>query len=115
MAKITAEIIDEIKREADAIAVQTGLKAQGVKIKNVEYVRESGLWYLRVTLSKTSGISVCDCETLHRPLSKRLDEIDPIPDAYYLEVCSDGSSATVEAEIADGGVQTGLSCEGAQK
>ena len=31
-----------------------------------------------------------DCEAVHRPLGKKLDEIDPIPHAYVLEVSSRG-------------------------
>ena len=89
MAKISQDVLDAILREARAIAEHTGLASQGVKIKSVEYIREAGIWYLRVSLAKPSGVSINDCETLHRPLSKRLDEIDPIPEAYYLEVCSD--------------------------
>ena len=100
MAKISQSVLDTIQREAEEIAQQTGLTAQGVSVKNVEYVKETGSWYLRVTLTKASGISVNDCETLHRPLSKRLDEIDPIPSAYYLEVCSGASDSSGASETA---------------
>ena len=100
LAKISQSVLDTVQREAEKIAQQTGLTAQGVSVKKVEYVKEAGLWYLRVTLAKASGISVNDCETLHRPLSKRLDEIDPIPSAYYLEVCSGASDSSDTTDTA---------------
>ena len=90
MSKVSQKVLDTISLEAQRLAESTGLAAQGVTVKKVEYVKEAGLWYLRVTLHKATGVSIKDCETLHRPLSKRLDELDPIPDAYYLEVSSEG-------------------------
>ena len=63
-------------------------------------------------LTKPSGISINDCEKLHRPLSKRLDEIDPIPDAYYLEVCSEQSEVQPnEEETASASVPNSLAKE----
>ncbi len=85
MAKITQQTLDMIKSEASVIA-----EPLGISVEKAEYVREDGLWYLRVTVNRPEGISLSDCEALHRPLSKRLDEIDPIPGTYYLEVCSPG-------------------------
>lgn len=112
MAKISPQTLEAIQREAEAIAVQTGLTAQGVTVKSVNYVREAGIWYLRVSLTKPSGISINDCEKLHRPLSKRLDEIDPIPDAYYLEVCSEQSEVQPnEEETASASVPNSLAKE----
>lgn len=88
MAKVSQSTLDMVRQVAEDIAEQTNLTAQGVIVSKVEYIREAGIWYLRITLAKESGITVNDCETLHRPLSKRLDELDPIPSAYFLEVCS---------------------------
>ena len=112
MAKISPQTLEAVQREAEAIAEQTGLSAQGVTVKSVQYVREAGIWYLRVSLTKPSGISINDCETLHRPLSKRLDELDPIPDAYYLEVCSEQSEVQPnEEETASASVPNSLAEE----
>ena len=55
----------------------------------VEYVKESGENFLRIDKEEGS-ISLTDCETLSRRVSTMLDEEDPIPDSYYLEVSSPG-------------------------
>ena len=56
----------------------------------VEYVKESGEYYLRIYIDKPEGISLIDCETLSRKVSSILDTEDPIPDSYCLEVSSPG-------------------------
>lgn len=91
MAKVTRRTLDMITAEAKAIASPLGLTVHGV-----EYLREDGIWYLRVTVSHPDGTAITHCESLHRPLSKRLDELDPITDSYYLEVTSLGSSSASE-------------------
>lgn len=63
-----------------------------MEIRQVEYVREDIGWILRVTVDCAGGVSVADCERLHRPLSRRLDELNLIPGSYYLEVCSPGAT-----------------------
>lgn len=57
---------------------------------HVEYVKESGEYYLRIYIDKPEGISLIDCETLSRRVSSILDTEDPIPDSYCLEVSSPG-------------------------
>ncbi len=96
MAKISEKTLSKISAEAALIAQPFGLV-----VKSVEYMREDGLWYLRVTVDhevkdpsgKPTPVTLEDCTRVHRPLSKRLDELDPIPGTYYLEVSSPGSSA----------------------
>ena len=56
----------------------------------VEYIKESGEYYLRIYIDKPEGISLIDCETLSRRVSGMLDTEDPIPDSYCLEVSSPG-------------------------
>ena len=59
---------------------------------DVEYVREAGIWYLRVFIDKENGsVDILDCETVSRELSGLLDEADPIEGSYTLEVCSAGA------------------------
>ncbi len=62
----------------------------GLELVDVEYVREGANWYLRVFIDKEGGITLDDCEIAHKPLSSRLDEVDPIPQTYILEVSSPG-------------------------
>ncbi len=62
----------------------------GLDIWDVRLEKEGALWYLRVFIDKEDGITIEDCEALHRPLDTALDEYDPIPHSYILEVGSSG-------------------------
>lgn len=62
----------------------------GYELWDVEYVKEGTRWYLRLTIDSAEGISIDDCEKVHRTIDPLLDEADPIPDSYYLEVSSPG-------------------------
>ena len=66
------------------------VEAAGCSLWDVEYVKEAGEWFLRVYIDKEEGVSIEDCEAVSRPMSDALDEADPIPDFYYLEVSSPG-------------------------
>lgn len=74
VAAWTEEIIDGTDRE----------------LVDVEFVKEGSDWVLRVFLDKPGGIDVEDCRTVSQSLSERLDDNDPIPNAYSLEVSSPG-------------------------
>lgn len=67
----------------------------GVSLWDVEYVKEGARQILRVTIDKENGVDINDCEAVHRAIDPVLDEADPIPVQYYLEVSSPG----VEREL----------------
>ncbi|MBP9997047.1 MAG: ribosome maturation factor RimP [Lachnospiraceae bacterium] len=62
----------------------------GVRIYDVEYVKEGSDFYLRAYIDKDGGVTIDDCENVSRALNVRLDEEDFIKDAYILEVSSPG-------------------------
>ena len=62
----------------------------GYMLWDVEYVKEGARRILRVTIDSDEGITIEDCERMHRAIDPVLDEIDPIEDAYDLEVSSPG-------------------------
>lgn len=62
----------------------------GYELVDVEYVKEGQAWFLRVYIDKPGGVTLDDCENISRPLNDRLDELDPIPHSFYLEVSSPG-------------------------
>lgn len=62
----------------------------GLKIWDVVFEKEGAMWYLRVLIEKDGGVDMDDCEAMTRPLSKALDEADPIEQNYMLEVGSPG-------------------------
>jgi ribosome maturation factor RimP len=62
----------------------------GLAIWDVEFVKEGARKILRVTIDHEDGITIEDCERMHRAIEPVLDEIDPIDTAYDLEVSSPG-------------------------
>ncbi len=62
----------------------------GVSIWDVVFEKEGANWYLRVFIDREGGIDLDICEAFSRPLSKMLDEADPIEQSYILEVGSVG-------------------------
>lgn len=68
------------------------------EIYHIEYVKENGEYYLRIYIEKEGGITLNDCEALSRRVSEIMDEKDPIPEAYFLEVSSPGLNRTIFTE-----------------
>lgn len=63
---------------------------RGLELVDLEFVKEGANWYLRVYIDKEGGVSIDDCEAVSRALEVKLDEKDPIEQAYVLEVSSPG-------------------------
>ena len=87
MAKVT-EIVAELAAPAVAAA--------GCELWDVEYVREAGVWYLRLYLDKEGGVDIIDCENVSRVVSDLLDEADPIEGSYTFEVSSAGAERALK-------------------
>lgn len=68
------------------------------ELVDVEYVKEGGLWYLRVYIDKPGGIAVDDCAMISREFSEILDEKDYIEDSYVFEVSSPGLGRPLKKE-----------------
>lgn len=63
----------------------------GLIVWDVRFEKEGAMWYLRVFLDHTERpVNISDCEAVTRPLNQLLDETDPIPQTYTLEVGSAG-------------------------
>lgn len=67
----------------------------GLSVWDVEFVKEGARRILRVTIDHEDGVTIEDCERMHRAIDPVLDEMDPIDTAYDLEVSSPG----VEREL----------------
>lgn len=61
-----------------------------LELVDVEYTKEAGRYYLRVFIDKPGGVTLDDCQALSEKLDALLDEADPIPNPYVLEVSSPG-------------------------
>ena len=82
MSKVT-EIVEQL---ATPIVNELGLE-----IVDIEYVKEGKNWFLRLYIDKDDGVDIEECGIVSERLSEKLDEIDPIPHNYYLEVSSPGA------------------------
>jgi len=71
--------------------VQPYLDEHNFELVDVEYVKEGSNYFLRVYVDKEGGIDIDDCGMISEYLSQKLDENDPIPTAYFLEVSSPGA------------------------
>lgn len=87
MAKVT----DTVEALARPI-----VEEQGCSLWDVEYVKEAGVWYLRLYIDKEGGVSIDDCEAVSRPVSDLLDEADPIEGSYTFEVSSAGADRVLK-------------------
>lgn len=73
------------------------LEGTDLTLVDVEYVREKD-WYLRIYIDKPEGVEIDDCQLVSEKLTEILDEKDPIPDKYYLEVSSPGIDRPLKKE-----------------
>ena len=64
----------------------------GYLLWDVEYAKEGADMILWVTIDtdQPGGISIQDCEKMHRAIDPILDEADPIEESYTLAVTSPG-------------------------
>lgn len=87
MAKVT----DTVESLARSI-----VEDKGCTLWDVEYVKEAGVWYLRLYIDKPGGVSIDDCEAVSRPVSDLLDQADPIEGSYTFEVSSAGADRALK-------------------
>jgi ribosome maturation factor RimP len=66
------------------------LAQRGLSLWDIEFVKEGPDWFFRIYIDKDGGVQIDDCEFISRAAEGFLDETDPIPQAYMLEVCSPG-------------------------
>lgn len=90
MAAAKNNIAETVRGLVEPIAA-----AQGLILWDVEFVREGARRVLRVTIDTEEGVTIDDCERMHRAIDPVLDAADPIEGAYDLEVSSPG----VEREL----------------
>jgi ribosome maturation factor RimP len=62
----------------------------GVELWELEYNARAGGGLLRIYIDRSEGITVEDCARVSHAVSAALDERDPIPGQYTLEVSSPG-------------------------
>lgn len=99
-----------IPAEVEALIKPT-VESLGVTLWNVELEKEGGGLNLLVTIDKEGGVSIDDCSAVASAIDPLLDEADPIPTSYCLEVSSVGMERALRrTEHYDYAVRTGLDC-----
>ncbi|KKB38940.1 ribosome maturation factor RimP [Bacillus thermotolerans] len=82
MSKVT-ETVEQL--------VQPIIEKMNLELVDIEYVKEGQSWFLRVYIDKEQGVDIEECGLVSEQLSEKLDEVDPIPHNYFLEVSSPGA------------------------
>ena len=77
MAKVT-DAVEPLARPV--------VEEQGCTLWDVEYVKEAGVWYLRLYIDKEGGVSINDCEAVSRP----------VEGSYTFEVSSAGADRALK-------------------
>ncbi|GIN18912.1 MAG TPA: ribosome maturation factor RimP [Bacillus bacterium] len=67
------------------------LKEMQLELVDIEYVKEGKNWFLRLFIDKDDGVDIEECGIVSEKLGEKLDELDPIPHNYFLEVSSPGA------------------------
>ncbi len=85
---------------AEAVAALLGSTVEGLGLLlwDVEYAKEGADYHLTVTIDSPKGVTIEDCERVHRAIDPILDEADPIEGAYILNVSSPGVERVLRTE-----------------
>ncbi|KYH32172.1 ribosome maturation factor RimP [Neomoorella mulderi] len=78
--------------------VEPVLTGMGYELVDLQYGREGGRYILRLFIDRPEGIGLDDCEKVSRIVGDILDQEDPIPNSYYLEVSSPGLERPLKKE-----------------
>ena len=101
MKKNAKGVVGAVRTIAEPLAEELGYV-----LWDVEYVKVGADMYLRITIDSEEGITIEDCEKMHRAIDPILDEADPIEEQYYLEVSSPGVERELRTE------EHVMACEG---
>ena len=85
MVKESRSVVDRISE-----AVSPILWTLGLELADVVCVGQGPRSVVRVFIDKPEGVTLDDCERVHKALGPALDVADPFPHAYTLEVSSPG-------------------------
>lgn len=93
MSKSEKNIVSTVRN-----ALEGTINELGYRLWDLEYVKEASEYYLRFTIDNDDGITIDDCEKVHRMIDPMLDDLDPIEDSYHLEVSSPGIERTIRTD-----------------
>ena len=85
-------------RETVREAILPTVTELGYRIWDITYSKVGADYHLEITIDNDEGISINDCERVHRAIDPILDECDPIEGFYYLEVSSPGAERDIRTD-----------------
>jgi ribosome maturation factor RimP len=71
--------------------IQPTLSFLGYELYDLALTGSGGQTILRVRIDRAAGVTLDDCERVSKSLSALLDQADPLPKRYDLEVSSPGA------------------------
>ncbi|WP_163536832.1 ribosome maturation factor RimP [Gracilibacillus sp. YIM 98692] len=74
------------------------LEELSLELVDITFEKEGQNWFLRVYIDKENGVDIEECGQVSEKLSDKLDEVDPIQAAYFLEVSSPGVERPLKKE-----------------
>ena len=89
MGKVSEQVFDLVVPIAESF---------GLEVIEVLYEKKYDGMNLTIVIDKDGGVTINDCETLHRAIDQPLDELDPIDCAYTLNVSSPGIDRPLKTE-----------------
>ena len=81
--EVAVNIVDKVLE-----LIKNPVEEMGYKVLSIEYLKEDGIYYLRIIIDNVSPITVDDCVVVSKIVNPILDENDLITDNYILDVCS---------------------------
>ena len=88
---MTNNVVKTVKPFIEEIVTSNGLH-----LYELEFVKEDGMWFLRVSIEKDDGTMDFEtAEVISTLVSTKLDELDPIDHEYVLDVCSPGAERPI--------------------
>ncbi len=87
------KVEDVVQRLGEPVAGELGYE-----LVDVEYRKEGPDWVLRCFIDSENGVGLNECQRFSEALGKILDEADPIPGSYLLEVSSPGIERPLKKE-----------------
>ena len=91
------EEIKKIEGTVESITLPV-INSLGYQLVDVEFVNEEEEWYLRIYIDNDQKITIDDCTKVSRAIDEIIDEADPVPIGYYLEVSSPGPNRKIKSD-----------------
>lgn len=89
MGKVSEQVFELVAPIAESF---------GLEVIEVLYEKKYDGMNLTIVIDKDGGVTINDCEMLHRAIDAPLDELDPIECAYTLNVSSPGIDRPLKTE-----------------